>query len=175
MRTGVFRLLEHLLVLGMSVMSLMVLLNVVLRYGFNSGIPFSVEVSRLIFGWVVFIGSVIALKDGAHLGVSWFIEAFPKPVRLVCLWVSHALMLWCCWLLWQGSWIQTVVNLNNYAPISGISVGTMYAAGLFASVFFALILLRNLWRSLRPERLEAAPSDGAAGASGASPRGGAER
>ncbi|MDQ0317859.1 TRAP transporter small permease [Amorphus orientalis] len=155
-----FRILEHLLVLGMSVMSLMVLLNVVLRYGFNSGIPFSVEVSRLIFVWVVFVGSVVALKDGAHLSVSWLIDVFPRPVRLACFWVSHLLMLWCCWLLWQGSWVQTVVNLNNYAPISGISVGTMYAAGLFAAAFFALIILRNLWRSIRPGRSEEIRPDG---------------
>ena len=55
------RLFDHLLVLGMSVMSLMVFWNVVLRYGFNSGIPFSVEVSRLIFVWIAFVGAVAAL------------------------------------------------------------------------------------------------------------------
>jgi TRAP-type transport system small permease protein len=142
---------DHLLVLGMSVMCLMVFWNVVLRYGFNSGIPFSVEVSRLIFVWIVFIGSVTALAQGAHMGVNTLVASLPKPLRVGSFLVAHGLMLWICWLLWQGSWSQTMINWNNRAPISGISVGLMYAAGLMASACMALVLLHNLWRSIRGE------------------------
>ncbi|MFT5976926.1 MAG: TRAP-type C4-dicarboxylate transport system permease small subunit, partial [Gammaproteobacteria bacterium] len=37
----------------------MVFTNVVLRYGFDSGLRSSVELSRLSFVWVVMLGSVI--------------------------------------------------------------------------------------------------------------------
>ncbi len=144
-----FKLFEVLVVLGMSVMGLMVFWNVVLRYGFNSGIPFSVEVSRLIFVWIVFLGSIIALAQGMHMSVNSLVARLPRPLRILCFLVSHGLMLWCCWLIWQGSWVQTLLNWKNKAPISGISVGTMYAAGLVASGCMALVLLVNLWRSLR--------------------------
>ena len=40
------KLVEHLMVLGMSIMGLMVLGNVILRYVFNSGLEISEEVSR---------------------------------------------------------------------------------------------------------------------------------
>lgn len=43
----VMKLFDVLVVIGMTVMSVMVFLNVVLRYGFNSGIPISVELSRI--------------------------------------------------------------------------------------------------------------------------------
>lgn len=39
------KLFDALVVIGMAVMSVMVFLNVVLRYGFNSGIPISVAVA----------------------------------------------------------------------------------------------------------------------------------
>lgn len=145
------RLFDHLLVLGMSVMSLMVFWNVVLRYGFNSGIPFSVEVSRLIFVWIAFVGAVAALAQGAHMSVDTLVARLPKPARIACFLVAHGLMLWICVLLWQGSWSQTMLNWNNRAPISGISMGLMYAAGLVASACMGLILLVNLWRALRGE------------------------
>jgi len=145
------KLFDHLLVIGMSAMCLMVFWNVVLRYGFNSGIPFSVEVSRLIFVWIIFIGGVTALAQGAHMSVNTVVAMLPKPLRVGSFLVAHVLMLWICWLLWQGSWSQTVINWNNRAPISGISVGLMYAAGLMASSCMALVLLHNLWRSMRGE------------------------
>ncbi len=146
---AVFKVLEVLLVAGLVLMSGLVLLNVILRYGFNSNIPFSVEVSRLVFVWITFIGAVIALKDNEHLSVDALVRRLPRLLRIACFWVSHALMLYCCWLIFEGSRIQVAVNWTNFAPISGISMGWLYAAGMFASVFFALILLGSLVRSIR--------------------------
>ena len=149
-----FKLLEHLLVLGMSIMGLMVLFNVILRYAFNSGLVISEEVSRFIFVWLTFLGSIVALKDGIHLGVDTLVRRLPGPIQKICYWISHLLMLWCCWLLWKGSWIQTKLNWDNLAPISEIPVAMMYGSGLVAAVFMALILLHNLWRSATGELLQ---------------------
>jgi TRAP-type C4-dicarboxylate transport system permease small subunit len=68
----VMKLFDVLVVVGMAVMSVMVFLNVVLRYGFNSGIPISVELSRIIFVWIIMLGSIAALAQGAHLAVDSF-------------------------------------------------------------------------------------------------------
>ncbi|WP_165933739.1 TRAP transporter small permease [Aquabacter spiritensis] len=141
------RILEVLIVAGMAAMSAMVFLNVVLRYAFSSGIPFSVEISRLIFVWLIFLGTILALKDGAHLCVDTLVRRLPRVPKFLCYWASHLLMLWCCWLLWEGSWIQTAINWSNAAPISGISVGVMYAAGLVAAAAMGVTLIGNLWRS----------------------------
>lgn len=147
-RGGVYRLFDHLLVAGLAVMALMVFGNVVLRYVFNSGLEFSEEVSRFIFVWLTFIGSVVALKDGLHLGVDTLVRRLPHVGRLAFYWISHALMLLCCVLLWQGSWEQAKVNLTNMAPVSGVPIAVVYGAGLFAAAFMGWILVVGLWRSL---------------------------
>ena len=54
------------LLLGMV---LMVFGNVVLRYAFNSGIQVSEELSRFFFVWLTFIGAIVAMRDGTHLGM----------------------------------------------------------------------------------------------------------
>lgn len=147
----VMTLFDALVVIGMAAMSVMVFLNVVLRYGFNSGIPVSVELSRIIFVWIIMLGSVAALAQGAHLAVDSFVAKLPRPGRIACFLVAHVLMLWCCLLLWQGSWVQTALNWNNHAALSGVPVGLVYAAGLVAALFMAVCLLFNLYRFVRGE------------------------
>jgi TRAP-type C4-dicarboxylate transport system permease small subunit len=144
-----FKAFDVFVVLGMAVMSMLVFMNVVLRYGFSSGIPFAVEVSRVILVWVIFLGSVAALAKGAHLGVESLVVRLPRRARIVCFLVSYGQMLWCCWLLGVGSWALTVIEWGNVQALSGIPVGAIYLAGLVAAILMALLLLLDLWRSLR--------------------------
>lgn len=146
---GIYRLLDHLLVIGLAVMVLMVLGNVVLRYLFDSGLEFSEEVSRFVFVWLTFIGAVVALKEGLHLGMDTVVKRLSHRGRLVCFWISHLLMLWCCVLLWMGSWEQAKVNLTNLAPVSRLPVAAIYGVGLFAAAFMGFIILQSMWRSFK--------------------------
>ncbi|MCT8991547.1 TRAP transporter small permease [Chelativorans sp. SCAU2101] len=130
-------------------MSLLVFANVVLRYGFDSGIAFSVEVSRVLFVWIIFLGAVVALARGAHLSVDTLVTLLPRRARFACFLVSYGLMLWCCWLLAKGSWSLTVIEWNNRAALSGLPVGLTYAAGFVAAITMALCLIVGLWHSLR--------------------------
>ncbi|CAH1658552.1 MULTISPECIES: TRAP transporter small permease [unclassified Chelatococcus] len=144
-----FKVFDVLVVVGMAVISLLIFTNVVLRYGFSSGIPFAVEVSRVVLVWVIFLGSVVALAKGAHLGVDSLVVRLPRRARFVCFLASYGLMLWCCWLLAKGSWSLTLIEWGNVQALSGIPVGAIYAAGLAAAILMALVLLIDLWRSLR--------------------------
>ena len=54
--------------------------NVVLRYGFNSGITVSEELSRWLFVWLTFLGAVVALREHAHLGTDTLVARLP-PLR----------------------------------------------------------------------------------------------
>ena len=65
--SGVERLLNLMMVLALVSMIVLVFTNVILRYGFNSGISMSVELSRFLFVWVTFLGAVTALLRHEHL------------------------------------------------------------------------------------------------------------
>ena len=84
--TGAYcRLLEMLLVVLLVAMVLMVFGNVVLRYGFNSGITFSEELSRWAFVWMTFLGAIVALKDNGHLGTDMLVGRVGPTGKKVCL------------------------------------------------------------------------------------------
>ena len=138
--------LSILLVVLLATMVVLVFGNVVLRYAFNSGILVSEELSRWMFIWITFLGSIIALRENRHLGSNFIVKAFPPAGRRISLCLGRAAMLYICWLLFQGSLAQTKINLSVAAPITGYSTGWVYATGIVFSVAAALILLGDIYK-----------------------------
>ena len=71
------KVLEAVIAVCLAVMVVMVFGNVVLRYGFNSGITVSEELSRWLFVWLTFLGAVVALREHAHLGTDMLVSRLP--------------------------------------------------------------------------------------------------
>jgi len=144
-----FRALRGFIALCLAVMVVLVFGNVVLRYAFNSGITISEELSRWLFVWLTFVGAVVALRDHAHLGMDSVVSRLPAWGKKACFLLSNALMLYCVYLFFVGSWQQTVINIDNKAPATGLSSGWFYySVGVFFSAMAAALLLRNLWQAV---------------------------
>ncbi len=156
--TGAYcKLLELLLVLLLAVMVVMVFGNVVLRYGFNSGITVSEELSRWAFVWMTFLGAVIALRDNGHLGTDMLVGRLSLRGKKVCLAIAETLMLYSVWLVFSGSWAQMKISLDVEAPVTGWSMAWLPAAGVVfavsAAVFHALRLGKLATGRLRDDEL----------------------
>ena len=139
------RTLELIIAACLAVMVVMVFGNVVLRYGFNSGIIVSEELSRWLFLWVTFLGAIVALKERAHLGSDFLIARLPKRGKQACLVVGHLLMIYVTWLVFSGSLSQARINLSVQAPVTGASMAWVYATGVVFAVCAAVLLVRDLW------------------------------
>ena len=150
----ILKLLEWLLIIIFGLMVVLVFGNVVLRYGFNYGIIFSEEVSRFLFVWMVFLGSVLMLHDNGHLGVHTVTKLLPLAGKKVCKFVSDAATLACCVLMTYGGWKIVGLNLVNYAPVSGIPIGVVYSALLVCSIGMGALLIGSLYRLLTGQMSE---------------------
>src|ERR1044072_4055394 len=71
--------------------------NVGLRYGFNSRITVSEELSRWLMGWLPFLGAIVALREHSHLGVDTLVRALPPLGKRICFVASYSLMLDADW------------------------------------------------------------------------------
>ena len=141
---ALMRRLEALVAGILALMVVLVFGNVVLRYGFNSGIAISEEVSRYLFIWLTFLGAIVAVHEHEHLGVDTLVRALPREGRLACVVASEALMLLAVSLLFWGSWKQTLINMGTRAPVSQVPLAAIYVAGLVASALMGLLILRKL-------------------------------
>ncbi|EYC51079.1 C4-dicarboxylate ABC transporter permease [Hylemonella gracilis str. Niagara R] len=135
-----------LMVLCLGLMVLMVFGNVVLRYGFNSGITVSEELSRWLFVWMTFLGAVVGVIQHAHLGTDALISRLPLAGRKMCFLASHLLMLGVCWLMFDGALQQTRINMQSTSAVMEASMAWLYAPGMVFAVLAALALAHELWK-----------------------------
>ena len=139
---------EAFAVIILSAMSILVFLNVVLRYGFNSSINVTEEVSRYMFVWLAFLGAVLAFSENKHVSVTVLTDKLSPIGRNVLKLFTDAAMLFCCYLIVDGSWIQFQLNLNNLAPISGLPQGITFLASVVAGVLIGILIIARMVTNL---------------------------
>ena len=142
------RLFGFLMVACLGLMVVMVFGNVVLRYGFNSGITVSEELSRWLFVWMTFLGAIVAVRKHAHLGTDALVSRLPRGGKKACFVAAHVLMLLMCLLMFRGSWQQTVINYDTASAVMQASMAWLYVSGMVFAVLAALIIVHELWELL---------------------------
>ncbi len=87
------RAVEGLIVLAATTLVTIVTTEVVLRYGFKHSLIFTEELSRYLMVWIVFLGSALAVRDGAHIHINFLIKRFNQRTQKWLRLSAHALTL----------------------------------------------------------------------------------
>ena len=136
---------SYLIAAALAVMVVLVFGNVFMRYAFDSGFIVSEELSRWLFVWLTFLGAVVAVRDNGHLGTDMLVGKLGPAGKRICMGLSLLLMLGCLWLLFKGSYDQTLINWDTTSAVMEVSMSYFYASGMAFSVLSAPILLGDLW------------------------------
>ncbi|MDR1534461.1 MAG: TRAP transporter small permease [Planctomycetota bacterium] len=100
---------EAFIAAGISAASVVLFLNVVLRFGFNSGWEWAEEAARYTIVWIVFVGSGICARKGMHLAVDAVAIRLGKANRRILrMFVDAACVLFSVYLVLYG---YEMVNL----------------------------------------------------------------
>ena len=147
---GLWNIIDVVIALILIIMVILVFSNVVMRYGFSSGLRESVEISRLGLVWVVMLGAVVVLKRDEHLAVTEFTDRLmPRLVpflRRVC----WAIILGCVTMLFIGSYEQMLQNWDDISQLTGLPSGLFYLAG---TVSGGLMIMLSFIRIFFPDWL----------------------
>ncbi|MEO5797422.1 MAG: TRAP transporter small permease subunit [Rhodoferax sp.] len=143
------RLAHAAMALCLAVMATSVFVNVVLRYGFGSGVAASEELSRLLFVWMVFIGATASYPMGEHMAFTGLLQALrEKPAALVAMaaLIRTLVVLGCSFLAW-GAWQQIVVGMGSHSVVLGYSSALLPLPAFLCSLSIALMALVELVRN----------------------------
>jgi len=130
----------------LGVMAVSVFVNVVLRYGFGSGVAASEELSRLLFVWMVFIGATAAYPAGEHMAFTSLVGLLknkPVPMRLMTSLIRAAVILGCALVGW-GAWQQVVVGLDSKSVVLGYPTALLPLPALLCTVAIGVMALIEL-------------------------------
>ncbi|NHF72403.1 TRAP transporter small permease [Paracoccus xiamenensis] len=123
-------LIEALLALLLAGMIILVFTNVVMRYGFNSGLRWGIELSRLAFVWIAMLGSALALRSNEHLAVTEVVETFlPNALRPIWV-VTRLVIIGLLAIFVIGCWRQMNLNWVNISQVTGLPTALIYMAGV---------------------------------------------
>lgn len=115
--TGIGRIVSELeetaIAILLGLMTIVTFINVVLRYGFNTGLIWGLEVTTFLFAWLVLFGMSYAVKVTAHLGVDAVVNLFSAGPRKVLAVIAGLICVIYAALLLKGAW-------DYWAPFAGL-------------------------------------------------------
>ncbi|TVT48043.1 MAG: TRAP transporter small permease [Denitromonas halophila] len=95
---------ETFIAVTLGFMTLITFANVVARYVFNSNILWGLEVTVVLFAWLVLVGAAYGVKRTFHIGVDVIINLLPPPVKKVFALLAVGASLLFAVLLLKGAW-----------------------------------------------------------------------
>lgn len=138
----------------MASMVVLVFGNVMLRYGFNSGITLSEELSRWLFVWMTFLGAIVALRKHEHLGTDMLVARLGPLGKKICMGISQLLMLFVCVLLFKGAYEQAVINWTSTSAVMEASLSWVYFPGIIFAVLGGLMIGMDFFQLLSGQTLD---------------------
>lgn len=105
MRDFINKLEDTIIGLLLVLTTLLVFVEVVLRFGFNTGLHWSQEMTTILVGWMVLLGASWALRERAHIGVDFLIEKLPAKARRWFVGLGCIASLVYCGLIGYGGYV----------------------------------------------------------------------
>jgi TRAP-type C4-dicarboxylate transport system permease small subunit len=111
---------EILASIAISITVLVVIINVVLRYGFGFVVPWSEELSVICFIWAVYLGISSCYKHKLHMGVDVVVAMLPEKAKIpfrLCV----SIFLLALNILMAVLSYQYLMLSNKVTPVMGMS------------------------------------------------------
>ncbi len=107
------------IVLALILMTLVVFMQVVLRYVFDAGIPWAEELARYLMVWAGFLGGSLATRDGRHISIDIIPRLLPEESAIKTLAVRFTYLVaagFCFFLFYVGyNFVSRSMAIGRYS------------------------------------------------------------
>jgi len=137
------RLDEWIIALLLAAMTLLTFVQVVLRYVFNSGFTWSLQLNTVMFAGMIFIGISYGVRVGAHIGVDAVVKMLPPKLRRIVSILAVLLCLVYAGLVIYGSMIYVLKMKAVGIEMDDLPI-KIWIARAILPIGFTLLALRFL-------------------------------
>lgn len=139
---------EALVIVLMAAMTLVTFMQVVARYVFNYSFVWALELTGVMFAWLIFIGMSYGVRVGAHIGVDIVVKSLgPRAARTVGLLAATLCVVYALIVAWGG--YQYVTKMHDVGILMQDMPVQQWIPRLVIPLGFALLAFRFaqvLWR-----------------------------
>jgi TRAP-type C4-dicarboxylate transport system permease small subunit len=121
---------EYICIFLILAMLVILTMQVVLRFCFNTGLDWSEELARFGFIWMVFIATSMTAKSDSHIKIDFFNEIWPKKLRKYINKVGIVFGIVFSVLLMYFGYRHSlgVFRQGQFAPGTNVKLGFIYIA-----------------------------------------------
>lgn len=132
----------------LAVTTVLVIINIVMRYILNSGIVWTEEVATGCFVWSVFIGAAAVFKHRGHVGVDLVVKALPEAARRAVTTVTDIILVVLNGYMSYLAVLYIRTSYTKMTPVLGVSSAYISSSVLIAFVLMTLYSVRFVWDDL---------------------------
>lgn len=139
---------EYFCVWTLAIMTIVVFVQVVMRYVFANSLSWSEELARFIFLWFSWVGASYAVRERSHFRVEMLVDLFKGASRI---WIEYlVLLIWSAFsffLTWYGT--KLVLFIRGAGQVSAAMRMPMtwpYAAVPAGCALMCVRLVVELWK-----------------------------
>ena len=137
-------------IVAISVLMIVVTLaQVIFRYVISAPLPWSEELARYCFVWIVFLGGAVGLSRGIHLGVDLFVNLLPERFQVGIEILSNVLIACFAASVVLASYPVIDMNMLQRSPALGVQMSWIYIAIPISMGLIFLICLERTIAILR--------------------------
>ena len=141
--------LRHSVGVILSIMTLSVTWQVILRYLFKLPNMWSEELARFLFVWLVMFGSALAIRYNRHMSIDFIKQKLPARFQLVLSVLLTVLcMIFVSFVGWQG---LQLLSITSHQLSGGLRIPMAYpymaipVGSVLMLIFFVEYLANLLW------------------------------
>ncbi|MBW2306075.1 MAG: TRAP transporter small permease [Deltaproteobacteria bacterium] len=140
---------EYLAAFIMFSLVVVVFIQVMMRYVVRASLPWTEEMARYLFVWLIFIGTSVCVKRQAHLGIDILVIHLPPKIQRHLSTFTLVLSLVFSIVVVQKGYELLTRSGEQISPMLHLPMSYVYIIIPASYLIICLVLLRHIYGSVR--------------------------
>ena len=137
---------DYILVVLMSVMTVVIFIQVLMRYVFKNSLSWSEELARYLFVWLSYLSISYGIKNRKHVKIEAALHLFPKKLRPYVVIIGDMVtLIWSIFVVTTG-WVMTqkVLASGQTSPAMSFPMYIIYFAPCLGYMLSAIRTVQTI-------------------------------